>query len=148
MEMGAQGTPEDEAMHGRPCPLCKNLMSVEMADVQGLAKIAMCKSCGAKWKLSRASPPGPIALRPRLRWQAGRQKMLIAQLIEPGSTQEGNRLLGTARPLRFWSQMSGTGLTRPDSPQIIREVIKIRCKYCDNIYDMNLGKCPNCGAPS
>jgi len=30
--------------------------------------------------------------------------------------------------------------------EIIREVIKIRCPYCNNLYDENQTKCPNCGA--
>lgn len=30
--------------------------------------------------------------------------------------------------------------------EIIREVIKIRCPYCGNLYDENQTKCPNCGA--
>lgn len=30
--------------------------------------------------------------------------------------------------------------------EIIREVIRIRCPYCGNLYDENQTKCPNCGA--
>jgi len=30
--------------------------------------------------------------------------------------------------------------------EIIREVIKIRCPYCGNIYDQDQDKCPYCGA--
>jgi flagellar basal body-associated protein FliL len=29
--------------------------------------------------------------------------------------------------------------------EIIREVVKIRCSYCGNLYDENLDKCPYCG---
>jgi uncharacterized membrane protein len=29
--------------------------------------------------------------------------------------------------------------------EIIKEIIKIRCPYCDNLYDEKEDKCPNCG---
>jgi ABC-type bacteriocin/lantibiotic exporter with double-glycine peptidase domain len=30
--------------------------------------------------------------------------------------------------------------------EIIREVVKIRCSYCGNLYDESMDKCPYCGA--
>ena len=30
--------------------------------------------------------------------------------------------------------------------EIIREIVKIRCPYCNNLYDEKLDKCPYCGA--
>jgi predicted membrane protein len=30
--------------------------------------------------------------------------------------------------------------------EIIREVVKIRCSYCGNLYDETQDKCPYCGA--
>ena len=30
--------------------------------------------------------------------------------------------------------------------EVIREVVKIRCSYCGNLYDENQDKCPYCGA--
>jgi len=30
--------------------------------------------------------------------------------------------------------------------EIIREIVKIRCPYCGNLYDETLDKCPHCGA--
>jgi hypothetical protein len=29
--------------------------------------------------------------------------------------------------------------------EIIREIVKIRCQYCGNLYDEKLDKCPHCG---
>jgi len=29
--------------------------------------------------------------------------------------------------------------------EIIREIVKIRCPYCNNLYDEKLDKCPHCG---
>ena len=88
-----------------------------------------------------------MPLRPRLRGRVMRMQPILAKLVEPGNTDEGRRLLGMTRPLRFWRQLSGFGPAQARPAQVIREVVKIRCKYCNNIYDLNLGKCPNCGAP-
>ena len=30
--------------------------------------------------------------------------------------------------------------------EVIREVVKIKCPYCGQLYDQSLDKCPNCGA--
>ncbi len=29
--------------------------------------------------------------------------------------------------------------------EIIKEIVKIRCPYCNNLYDEMEDKCPNCG---
>ena len=29
---------------------------------------------------------------------------------------------------------------------IIKEIVKVRCRYCGRLYDASLDKCPNCGA--
>jgi len=29
--------------------------------------------------------------------------------------------------------------------EIIREIVKIRCPYCNNLYDEKYEKCPHCG---
>ena len=29
--------------------------------------------------------------------------------------------------------------------EIVREIVKIRCSYCGNLYDEKLDKCPHCG---
>jgi len=29
--------------------------------------------------------------------------------------------------------------------EIIREIVKIRCQYCNNLYDEKYDKCPHCG---
>jgi RNA polymerase subunit RPABC4/transcription elongation factor Spt4 len=39
--------------------------------------------------------------------------------------------------------------TRSRAKEIVKEkeiIIKIRCRYCDNLYDETLDKCPHCGA--
>lgn len=29
-----------------------------------------------------------------------------------------------------------------------REIVKLRCPYCSNLYDITENKCPTCGAPA
>ena len=29
---------------------------------------------------------------------------------------------------------------------VVREIVKIRCRYCGSTYDQGLDNCPNCGA--
>jgi DNA-directed RNA polymerase subunit RPC12/RpoP len=55
----------------------------------------------------------------------------------------------------FWRMMkSGKSqdqtYTQPEPPvaekEIIREIVKVRCPYCGNLYDEGQDKCPYCGA--
>jgi heme/copper-type cytochrome/quinol oxidase subunit 2 len=58
--------------------------------------------------------------------------------------------------LNFWRAIKyrGTenqGADQPTPPpeatkEIIREIVKIRCPYCGNLYDETEDKCPTCGA--
>lgn len=58
--------------------------------------------------------------------------------------------------LNFWrtikyGKTQGQTVTQPTQPpaaekEIIREIVKIRCPYCGNLYDENQDKCPTCGA--
>jgi len=75
-----------------------------------------------------------------------------AELLEPASDGRGKELVGQARPLRFWRRIAlrRSGATRawPATREkvIVREIVKVRCKYCGNLFDATPGKCPNCGA--
>jgi hypothetical protein len=145
--MGSEDEIIDERMQGKPCPLCKGADSVRLVDDKGPERSIVCSSCGAVWRLTKAPPLGPLPIRPRLRARAALRQPILAKLVEPGNTEEGRKLLGVERPLRLWRPMSGFAPMRSGPAQVIREVVKIRCKYCNNIYDLNQGKCPNCGAP-
>jgi DNA-directed RNA polymerase subunit RPC12/RpoP len=56
--------------------------------------------------------------------------------------------LGIGFTILFDQMASGAQSVQPVAreKEIIREVIKIRCPYCGNLYDENQTKCPNCGA--
>jgi len=32
--------------------------------------------------------------------------------------------------------------------EIIREIVKVRCRHCGSLYEEKLNSCPQCGAPS
>jgi predicted site-specific integrase-resolvase len=32
--------------------------------------------------------------------------------------------------------------------EIVREIVKIRCRYCGKLYGERLDRCPHCGASS
>jgi hypothetical protein len=42
-------------------------------------------------------------------------------------------------------QVAGENQPIVKEREIIREIVKIRCPYCNNIYDETLDKCPYCG---
>jgi hypothetical protein len=52
--------------------------------------------------------------------------------------------------LRRQEKQAGQG-QEPSQQQVIREreitreIVKIRCQYCGNLYDQGLDKCPHCG---
>jgi uncharacterized membrane protein len=56
----------------------------------------------------------------------------------------------------FWrtvkyDRAESQAITQPAQPpaaekEIIREIVKIRCPYCGNLYDEDQDKCPYCGA--
>lgn len=57
--------------------------------------------------------------------------------------------------LMFWRMIKGAKIQdqiypEPEPPvsqkEIIREIVKIRCSYCGNLYDEIQDKCPYCGA--
>jgi len=52
--------------------------------------------------------------------------------------------------LRIFRRPSGTQSTEEGTAvvkerEIIREIVKIRCPYCNNLYDEKYDKCPHCG---
>lgn len=44
---------------------------------------------------------------------------------------------------------AGTRALQPGEPRervIVREIVKVRCSYCNTLAELVAGKCPNCGA--
>ena len=40
----------------------------------------------------------------------------------------------------------GIRLGEPRERVIVREIVKVRCSYCNTLAELVAGKCPNCGA--
>jgi len=47
------------------------------------------------------------------------------------------------RPRGMESAEEGAAVVK--EREIIREIVKIRCPYCNNLYDEKYDKCPHCG---
>jgi len=47
------------------------------------------------------------------------------------------------RPSETQSTQEGAAVVK--EREIIREIVKIRCPYCNNLYDEKYDKCPHCG---
>ncbi len=47
------------------------------------------------------------------------------------------------RPREMQPTEEGTVVVK--EKEIIREIVKIRCPYCNNLYDEKHDKCPHCG---
>jgi len=43
------------------------------------------------------------------------------------------------------TELTEEGATVVKEREIIREIVKIRCPYCNNLYDEKYDKCPHCG---
>lgn len=54
------------------------------------------------------------------------------------------RLMKSSRQVSESTQPENQTVIR--EKEIIREIVKIRCPYCNNLYDEKLDKCPYCGA--
>jgi len=55
-----------------------------------------------------------------------------------------------ANLIRVFRKPSEMTLVEKETPlvrerEIIREIVKIRCPYCNNLYDEKYDKCPHCG---
>ncbi len=118
------------------CPLCRSRESLSFNERDANSGSVTCKSCGAVWNIEKGNPSGPAF------W---------VTLQKPANDGVGKRLVGRRVPLAFWRRIASRGQALAVGEQrgttVIKEVVKIRCKYCDTIYDISSGKCPNCGAP-
>jgi len=54
--------------------------------------------------------------------------------------------------INFYKLLRKPAPPQPEEPaaivkerEIIKEIVKIRCPYCNNLYDEKYDKCPHCG---
>jgi len=50
------------------------------------------------------------------------------------------------RSRNYADETSSEGQPAVQEKVVVREVVKVRCSYCGNLYDETLDKCPYCGA--
>jgi len=132
----------------RFCPLCLAEGSIrpQISNVRGIKDYITCTSCGAKWHIGIG----------KYSWNAGRVQW--AELITDGIDKKGGSLLGKREKPEFWQHMALKGIREipqvkeEQTPaiikekEVIREIVKVRCRHCGTLYVETLDKCPNCGA--
>lgn len=106
-----------------------------------------CTACGAKWH---------IGIGKNVNWNAG--KVNWAELEIDGIDKKGAQLLGKREKPEFWQHMALEGRRQmPDvedktvtimkEKELVREVVKVRCRHCGALCLESSDKCPTCGAP-
>ena len=104
-----------------------------------------CQNCGATWEPD---------MRHDVEWI-----FTSATLIRLGKERKGSSLLNRMYSADFWKELATpTPATRseedpnptkaprmPSRVVIIREVVKIRCRYCGGLFDEVQDRCPYCG---
>ena len=127
------------------CPFCStegSLMKFEWG--HSFPRNMTCSNCGAKWELLFGINKD---------WS-----FLGAKLVDTGSAKKGIKLIGKLYDRTFWRKTVLQGISekpvaleRERVPSvaertiIIREVVKIRCRYCGGLYDEVKDRCPYCG---
>jgi len=101
-----------------------------------------CTKCGAKWQ-------------PVMHFPSANAKLVSAttdgkgkELLQKGFDRDFWRKMGIAANLKLSAKKGTTG-EEPKivTKEVIKEVfVKIRCAYCQRVYDESHDKCPHCGA--
>jgi Zn finger protein HypA/HybF involved in hydrogenase expression len=117
------------------CPLCgsKSLrFDIEYGSVQDYI---YCLGCKAKWQIN---------------WKGEDFKIESITLVEV-SDVEKSALKGESHSPEYWQKMAlqTKEEEQPNAKKneviVEKEVIKVRCPYCGELYDESLDACPNCG---
>jgi hypothetical protein len=120
----------------RYCPLCYmgNAVRCKVHSVGG-KDYAICSRCGASWHVYFGFSGG-------LRW---------AKLEKESYDGKGREHLRIEREPEFWSRLAFEGRadleekrTIVRETEIVREIVKIRCQFCGNLYNESIDRCPYC----
>jgi len=136
----------DVGIYFQYCPLCYSENTIKVQSSLGRLggkDYIVCSNCGAKWHIKTSRLKGYS-----LQW---------AKLEKENIDGKGSELLQRKHPPEFWQQMALEGRKSIEpkkiaSQETIKEkeiikkvIVKIRCPYCQNLYDESLNKCPHCG---
>lgn len=115
------------------CPLCYTYGAIisHKSPLSGLGgkDHIICINCGAKWHIKGS------------KW---------AKLEKTSFNSKGKEFLRKKCKLEFWQKMAYDGRKGktpiPIIKEVVRQVVKVRCPYCHNVYDETYDTCPYCGA--
>jgi hypothetical protein len=121
----------------RYCPLCHmgNAIRCDVHSAGGKDK-AVCSRCGASWHIH-------FGFTGDLKW---------AKLEKASNDRKGEEYLGQEHEPEFWGRIvfegraiwqERRGIIR--EKETIREIVKIRCQFCGNLYNETIDRCPHCG---
>lgn len=70
------------------------------------------------------------------------EKQQIAKGLVKFTDKDGNVRWGTSEQVREWRKEEKV----PRETIVLKEIVKIRCRYCGKLYDERQDTCPHCGA--
>jgi hypothetical protein len=83
------------------------------------------------------------------------RKQMYIEKIETGELVEyidrrGSKLIGTPEQVRRWKEQEEhekelERLQAGEKQVVVKEIVKVRCQYCGQLFDSTLDKCPYCG---
>jgi len=132
----------------RFCPLClaENSIKPQISYMRGAKDYITCTNCGARWHIGIG----------KYSWNAGRVNW--AELVVDGVDRKNSHLIGRREKPESWQHMALKALREMPPPppeeeqapmmikeKVIKEIVKIRCRYCGSLYLETLDKCPHCG---
>lgn len=85
----------------------------------------------------------------RYRKQTYIEKIKTGELVEY-IDRRGSKLIGTAEQVRRWKEQEEhekelERLQAGEKHVVVKEIVKVRCQYCGQLFDSTLDKCPYCG---
>jgi hypothetical protein len=69
------------------------------------------------------------------------EKQQIAKGLVKFTDEDGNIQWGTPEQVREWKRAEKV----TKETVVMREIVKIRCRYCGKLFDERLDNCPHCG---
>lgn len=126
------------------CPFCKS-QTMEFTWGDLVPNGMTCQNCGATWEPDMSY---------NVEWV-----FTSATLVKLGKERKGSSLLNRMYSADFWKELASPNPAANDQERtkseqspgapnrvvIIREVVKIRCRYCGGLFDEVQDRCPYCG---
>lgn len=120
----------------RYCPLCYmgNAIRCKFHSFSGKDHV-ICSRCGATWHI-----------------YYGLTGFKWAKLEKESYDGKGKEHLGKELQPEFWSRLAFEGRANLEERrtvvkerEFVREIVKIRCQFCGNLYNESTDRCPHCG---